>query len=486
MSNIPASSLRSKIVEIDDHIQLLLSQISALQTEKTELECLLGAVVYPVLTLPPEITSEIFKQAVAAVNPFPPITGMAAAHNTRATPYYPLTVASVCVLWRDVALSCCELWNRLTLAMDSWQPTTAGLEALFECYVSRAGNLPLDICILFVWTSSFSSLWDSVCRVASRWRVLDLRLEQRIFGGSLKLPLRVTRTLEQLERLSVKGDLIFGDTEGAESISTPNLRQLSIDHAPFSLAMRGEQMLQGVTTLSLHSLSAETTMSILRCTPAIEVLRLSIDLDLSSVVGNVSSAPLILPAIHSLFCGRGAFDVLQHTSLPALRSLELEGVLESFSFLTLVDQLVARSQCRVHSLALRNPMKDRISGGPDLADYLRIFPHTKRLRILLPQNLTLRPAFRGLVRPWRERNVLELLPELETLTLRGPHHETHFERLLDFVKARQGGSLKRVAIQFLQEEGTHPEVYQISSLDGVELELSRVSSTELEEQVEGE
>ncbi|KAJ7700511.1 hypothetical protein B0H17DRAFT_925554, partial [Mycena rosella] len=63
------------------------------------LEASLALVIYPVLTLPTEITSRIFVHCLPKhrrVRPSP------------TTP--PLTLAQICRHWREVALSTCQLW----------------------------------------------------------------------------------------------------------------------------------------------------------------------------------------------------------------------------------------------------------------------------------------------------------------------------------------------------------------------------------------
>ncbi|KAJ7249720.1 hypothetical protein B0H12DRAFT_1019546, partial [Mycena haematopus] len=60
----------------------------------------LDSVVYPVLTLPPEITSEIFCHCL-------PTERQSDIVNPKEAP---LVLTQVCGLWRNIAISTPELW----------------------------------------------------------------------------------------------------------------------------------------------------------------------------------------------------------------------------------------------------------------------------------------------------------------------------------------------------------------------------------------
>ncbi|KAJ7649376.1 hypothetical protein DFH06DRAFT_901717, partial [Mycena polygramma] len=76
------------------------------EKRKCDLEVGLSQVVYPVLTLPPEILSGIFVECLPT-------------HEHRARPFPvtpPLSLAQVCRHWRSIALLTSELWSYLDLA----------------------------------------------------------------------------------------------------------------------------------------------------------------------------------------------------------------------------------------------------------------------------------------------------------------------------------------------------------------------------------
>ncbi|KAJ7208333.1 hypothetical protein GGX14DRAFT_319385, partial [Mycena pura] len=90
------AKLEAEIVQFKTYTE---GHISALEEKRRAiLECL-NDVVYPILTLPPEITSRIFVHCLP--------------HHGRVRPSprsAPLVLTQVCGQWRAVALSTGELW----------------------------------------------------------------------------------------------------------------------------------------------------------------------------------------------------------------------------------------------------------------------------------------------------------------------------------------------------------------------------------------
>ncbi|KAJ7801489.1 hypothetical protein B0H13DRAFT_1556692, partial [Mycena leptocephala] len=111
-----ASDLRSRLIEIE-------TQTERLRIEKERISECLASLIYPILTLPPEITSEIF------------------LHCARATTRGPLGVAGVCKAWRSIALATPALWKEFwCTGMQN-----RNLHHLLQCWLPRAGGLPLTL-----------------------------------------------------------------------------------------------------------------------------------------------------------------------------------------------------------------------------------------------------------------------------------------------------------------------------------------------------
>ncbi|KAJ7635282.1 hypothetical protein FB45DRAFT_681008, partial [Roridomyces roridus] len=82
--------LRARLFELDSLITALQAERDALQTES-------DAIVYPVLSLPPEITADIFEHCVVS-------------RSTPSPTQAPLLFMQVCREWRQVALASPRLW----------------------------------------------------------------------------------------------------------------------------------------------------------------------------------------------------------------------------------------------------------------------------------------------------------------------------------------------------------------------------------------
>ncbi|KAJ7701038.1 hypothetical protein B0H14DRAFT_2305838, partial [Mycena olivaceomarginata] len=85
---------------IDAQISELECTISSLKEEKDSLRARLAIYIYPVLTLPNEIVSEIFVHFLPAFPQFPPPIGLLS----------PYLLCQICRKWRDIVFSTSALW----------------------------------------------------------------------------------------------------------------------------------------------------------------------------------------------------------------------------------------------------------------------------------------------------------------------------------------------------------------------------------------
>ncbi|KAJ6533032.1 hypothetical protein B0H19DRAFT_876733, partial [Mycena capillaripes] len=95
--------------------------------ERERLQAESDAIVYPVLSLPPEVTTEIFLRCV----PCEP--------NPRPSPTQaPLLLAQICRQWRQIALHTPALWRCLLFGDE--MPVE-----FLHIWLSRSGNHPLSL-----------------------------------------------------------------------------------------------------------------------------------------------------------------------------------------------------------------------------------------------------------------------------------------------------------------------------------------------------
>ncbi|KAJ7175185.1 hypothetical protein C8R43DRAFT_824335, partial [Mycena crocata] len=113
-------AVKTEIAQYENHIRKL-------RKEQQKLEDSLVSVVYPILTLPNEITSQIFTECL-------PADGLVRPSPRTA----PLLVAQICRHWREVALATCELWSSVEFQKEGRPP-------LIESWFSRAKGHPLAL-----------------------------------------------------------------------------------------------------------------------------------------------------------------------------------------------------------------------------------------------------------------------------------------------------------------------------------------------------
>ncbi|KAJ7220928.1 hypothetical protein GGX14DRAFT_432445, partial [Mycena pura] len=141
----------------------------------------LDLIAYPVLTLPPEITAEIFKWCIDTDKRLLP--SMA-----------PLLLTRICRDWRDLAFSTPALWDTITEIDFGVHPRA---EAFVETWFSRAGTCPLSLGII-ASESLFSACLESVIlQHASRLQSLDVMTNAEALCNLTAIPsFPILRNLE--------------------------------------------------------------------------------------------------------------------------------------------------------------------------------------------------------------------------------------------------------------------------------------------------
>ncbi|KAJ7053560.1 hypothetical protein C8F01DRAFT_996574, partial [Mycena amicta] len=107
-------SLRKELEQVEGNIRSLEAQLADLRGLRKLILSGLDNIVYPILTLPPELTIEIFTNYVESARlgfqDYPSDSRIPAPYPS------PIVLASVCRAWRDIALSSAALWSRLHIA----------------------------------------------------------------------------------------------------------------------------------------------------------------------------------------------------------------------------------------------------------------------------------------------------------------------------------------------------------------------------------
>ncbi|KAJ7135113.1 hypothetical protein C8R46DRAFT_1139495 [Mycena filopes] len=121
---------RAHIADLDTRIAALQDSIKELSLERSTWKSHLDAYLYPVLTLPNELVSEIFVRVREAA---PKVSTLEA----------PLLLCGICRQWRDIALSTPELWDRLSMVPPQNIASHPDKLPTLETWLSLSGARPL-------------------------------------------------------------------------------------------------------------------------------------------------------------------------------------------------------------------------------------------------------------------------------------------------------------------------------------------------------
>ncbi|KAJ7238193.1 hypothetical protein C8J57DRAFT_962028, partial [Mycena rebaudengoi] len=126
------SEIHNQISELDAHG--LKASPAAARRERENSQSLLHDHKYPILTLPIEITSEIFIAYLPVYPEFPSITGLSS----------PTLLAQVCRHWRAVALDTPSLWRAIKVDIR-YRPSLDARLIVLKTWLSRSKNCSLSL-----------------------------------------------------------------------------------------------------------------------------------------------------------------------------------------------------------------------------------------------------------------------------------------------------------------------------------------------------
>ncbi|KAJ7614539.1 hypothetical protein FB45DRAFT_802433, partial [Roridomyces roridus] len=101
------AAARSRIVQLDIEVDNLQRSLEAHLVERNGCHQVLARYKYPILTLPAEITSEIFIHFLPSDCDLTPLVTVG--------PHSPSFLLQICRQWRDIALGTPALWSSFRL-----------------------------------------------------------------------------------------------------------------------------------------------------------------------------------------------------------------------------------------------------------------------------------------------------------------------------------------------------------------------------------
>ncbi|KAJ7641225.1 hypothetical protein FB45DRAFT_999997 [Roridomyces roridus] len=370
---------RARIVAIDAEILQLQEQIRLLQLEKECFRGRLDTYRYPVLTLPNEITSEIFVHFPPRYPDCPRLSGLKS----------PTTLTHVCRKWREIALATPKLWRAFSVDIDEEYDEAERL-GVMQAWLDRSGSCPFSMELV---THAYgddeapngyaapSEYLTTTLLHRERWQHAQLHLaaeEVALIQGPMPL----------LESLSLTvGDLAY--THPAASASDfPRLRSATLSDADHGNWLPLSQL----TTLTLKQVCDTNYLALLQA--AVNLVHLYL-IDCTPPRSG-SGSPTTFTRLETLvvkdyLCLPKTLDMF---TLPALRGLQWSGgvwghPLIHFGHINSVTSLISRSGCKLQQVLFtgRGPVSEA-----SLRAALRPYPPFRKSLLIVNMTGTPRHA----------------------------------------------------------------------------------------------
>ncbi|KAJ7741018.1 hypothetical protein B0H16DRAFT_1565704 [Mycena metata] len=392
------AALRAELHDLD-------LTIAELQARRKQVQARLDSIDYPILILPPEITSEIFLCCL-------PETRKPDVVNPKEAP---LLLTHVCSAWRRIACSTPQLWNTFEVTVrQAGKPVD--LEDIAETWFNRAGGLTLSVKYeegLFRNGPSFARFLPALRRHARKVRSLELHVN---FGDLVMIDLPLDCVLLQNLSIHLLDDWGHSEQPHVEMFtnSVPLLREVSMSTAPPSFLGLSWQQLTKFTGELYY---VRECLEALRVMPNLTECAFSaFDLDTVAEVfshANIQHFTLFKSSSSDVSVGASSADPLCRVTLPALQTLKLVEV-DNFNEYNL-DSFLIRSAAPLRELVVRPSISSLAIQLVLSATFLAL--SLTLLEIWHPSGVFLMAFLETLA---QDANAL---PSLRTLSFRGCHRD---------------------------------------------------------------
>ncbi|KAJ7148401.1 hypothetical protein C8R43DRAFT_517904 [Mycena crocata] len=321
---------RARVAVIDAQITTLEESIRLLRIQKQPYQDRLDACKYPVVTLPTEITSEIFTQFLPLYPSCPPMTGSSS----------PTLLTLICRSWRNIALANPALWR--AIALDATHEND-GAQKLLQLWLSRSGCRPLSIYV----DADGNQLHEAIQTFnlhRARWEHLELLWIApetiSLFSGPVPTPLlrnlRISMDEPTLPGLRFDAPLLRSAHLGWNACTDVNL--------PW----------QQLTSLNLTPAFASD------CTPILQQTLNLLHCKISLFPVSDGEPEVVLPHLESLVVHtvmvsnntQPATEYLATFIVPALQRLEVQAAYLGSDPIPPLAAFISKSGCKLHELQI--------------------------------------------------------------------------------------------------------------------------------------
>ncbi|KAJ7098671.1 hypothetical protein B0H15DRAFT_586530 [Mycena belliarum] len=348
-----STDIRRRLAELDAEILKHNTILCDLRQQRTDLRRELCAVAtYPVLTLPVEITAEIFMQCLPDIDDRDIYTSALKTNM-------PILLMGVCQAWRDVALSTPMLWSTLDIHLDRIPDTSAVstidpeiIELFVVRWLSRAADCPLSLTLRRQidqdWNSSMLFPSRRLRAIIHQYAPKIQQLALDMSEGAIRQLGPDSASFHILERATLgypdapeyvgpqTADIFLTDAPRFHDLRIIFLKSITNLCFPFHRLTKFEGE---IVNLELFSLAPNLTE--LTC-------HFSLDADTEFILTHPRLESITL--VHSLR-GKRADDLFYYLTLPGLRSINVSGVYHH-AYASL-ERFLERSSPRLITLSIR-------------------------------------------------------------------------------------------------------------------------------------
>ncbi|KAJ7641198.1 hypothetical protein FB45DRAFT_1124739 [Roridomyces roridus] len=314
---------RARVAAIDTEVSELEERIRVLQLEREPCKRRLDAYIYPVLTLPNEITSEIFIHFLPPYPACPRLRGLES----------PTSLTHICRQWREIALATPKLWRAFSTFCTGKEAAQA---RVVQTWLDRSRSCQLSIRMVM---GDLDAL-VAILLHRQRWQNVELVIassEAALIKGPFPL----------LESLSLSVD-DFHYTHPTTSFGDfPRLQAVTVDDARHGNWLPASQF----TSLTFEDVASENYLPLLH--GAANLVRLNL---IHCDAGEPPQNGVNLARLETLVIvddppeGGTSSRLLDMFTVPALHSLCISGELLGSDPISSLNLLISRSGCKLQQV----------------------------------------------------------------------------------------------------------------------------------------
>ncbi|KAF7354695.1 F-box domain-containing protein [Mycena sanguinolenta] len=215
-----------------DRLEDIKAQIALLRAEKEMIEEKLHSIKYPVLSLPFELTSEIFFHCLPDLQHADPIFDVSPVRLPAA-----VLLTQICRTWRAVALKTPRIWAIFRIDVEAWPPDDCSRDALrLGQWAERSGVSPLSFVLNRQRDRPYRPLTPPailapILALAKQWQNVNLCLPH-IDLVSEQFQSTLHGRLPRLETLQITSDRVSATTVVSAFEMAPSLRRVVLEGLP--------------------------------------------------------------------------------------------------------------------------------------------------------------------------------------------------------------------------------------------------------------